>query len=172
MTTDDKDAEIARLQAFVLQLAEHLAICSEELSRCAEHERKHPMPREHDTPAREFDSEVQRRAVDKLRQDNKIMHDALQNICIEWVINAPSFDLYKLAAVALAGCLGPLTDADAVLGGEPRVEAESVPTPDWPERTPFVIGVEQLDAIKAGDGAERHGRTPTVDELAELEAGE
>ncbi len=36
MSTDDKDAEIARLQAFIIALAEHLAICSEELSRCAE----------------------------------------------------------------------------------------------------------------------------------------
>ncbi len=36
MTTDDKDAEIAALRLFILQLAEHLAIASEELARCAE----------------------------------------------------------------------------------------------------------------------------------------
>ncbi len=36
MTADEKDATIADLQAFILKLAEHLAICSEELARCAE----------------------------------------------------------------------------------------------------------------------------------------
>jgi hypothetical protein len=38
--TDDKDAEIERLKAFILAIAEHLAICSEELTRYAEKKEK------------------------------------------------------------------------------------------------------------------------------------
>ncbi len=113
---------------------------------------------------RQWDTQAGREAIEKLRRNDKIARAALNKIrCCHPYAS-------RTCNEAIDAMNRPLADADAVLGGEPRVDADSVPTP-WPERTPFMIGVEALDAIKAGVEPETSGRTesPTPIELAELE---
>ncbi len=116
---------------------------------------------------RQWDTQAGREAIEKLRRDNAIMRTTLEQISTY----CDGYQAGNHAEQTLAECDAPL-NADAVLGGEPAVDAESVPTPDMPERAPFMIGVEALDAIKAGVGCEVHGRTPTIEDLQTLESGD
>ncbi len=171
---------------------------------------------------RQWDTQAGRETIEKLRRNERIAREALEKIKLASVYGG-LWEVY--AERAIAAMDAPL-NAESVLGGEPAVDAESVPTPLVPcermtnmdvpsnepkcekcqgkggsyeylpddptnklmhgshwydcrecggtgtEKTSFEIGVELLDALRAGDGPERSGRTPTLQELAELDAGE
>ncbi len=125
---------------------------------------------------RQWDSQAGREAIEKLRRDNAIMNEAIETASRQLLTSENWRITFKLLRDASDACAAPIrpTNDCSVLGGEPSVSRETMPTPPLQLRqTDFQIGVEQLDAIKAGvEQPEIHGRTPSVEDLQTLESGD
>ncbi len=120
---------------------------------------------------RQWDTQAGREAIEKLRRDNAIMKAQLERFA-----EHDRGDVFRPAWRALQACAEPLTpspasvlDDDGAVFESERFERESHHTPlVFPKVTDA-----EMDAIRAGcEQPELHGRTPSVEELAELEAGE